>query len=98
MKNKEILNLEFHSEDLNENVTIREYFYKLMEAFWNEKENFSPKRPLGNSDWDGDIILCLIKNKLVEGSIDENGWLDDYDYEKVDKFILKRIIKPIFSI
>lgn len=92
-----ILDLKFKSEDLNKKVTIREFFFELMKALWEEKECFDGKRPFGNSGWDGDLIKCLIENKLVEGKLDEDGYLEDYDYAKVDKFIFNKIIKPLFG-
>ena len=92
-----ILDLKFKSDDLDKKVTIRQFFYELMKLLWEEKECFDGKRPFGNSGWDSDLITCLVKNKLVEGELDEDGFAINYDYGKVDKFILNKIIKPIFG-
>jgi len=91
-----ILDLKFYSNDLYRTVTVKEYFYELLKTFWEEKENFSGKRPLGNSDWDGDLIKLLIENELISGTLDQNGYIDDYDYKEADEYIINNIIKPIF--
>jgi len=94
----EVLDLKFYSNDLYKEVTIREYFYHLMKTLWEEQENFSGKRPLGNSDWDGDLIKCLIQNKLIKGTIDEDGYIDDYDYKEINKFVINKIFKTLFGV
>jgi len=91
-----ILDLKFKSEDLGKTVTIREFFFQLLKTLWIEKEEFSGSNPFGNSGWDGDLIKCLIKNKLIKGTLDD-GFLDEYDEKEVDKFVLDNIIKPIFN-
>ena len=98
METEEILNLKFKAQDLHKEVTIREFFYKLMEKLWIEQEGFNGKRPFGNSSWDGDLICCLVKNKLVKGKVDEDGYLEDYNYDKVNKFVIDKILKPLFGI
>ncbi len=99
MENKQdILVLKFKSQDLGKQVSIREFFYLLMKELWIEKEEFSGKRPFGNSCWDSDLIKCLITNKLIKGKIDSYGYIEDYDINKADKYILKEIIRPLFGI
>lgn len=93
-----ILELKFHSEDLDKEVTIREFFYELMNLLWEEKDEFSGKYAWGNSDWDGDLIKCLVKNKLITGVIDEDDNLDEYDEEEANKFVRENVIKPLFEI
>jgi len=93
-----ILELEFESTDLDQTVTIREFFGILMRTLWEEKENFSGKHPFGNSSWDSDLICCLIKNKLVTGSLDGYGDIADYNQDEVDKFVLLKIINPLFGL
>lgn len=98
METNEILDLKFKSDDLHKEITIREFFYKLMELLWIEQEGFDGKRPFGNSSWDHDLIKCLVVNKLVKGKVDEDGYLEDFDYDKVNKFVIKQILKPLFGI
>lgn len=93
-----ILDLEFKSQDLNKIITIRSFFYLLMEKLWLEQDCFDGKRPFGNSSWDGDLIKCLIENKLVKGSFDKYGYIDEYDLKEVNKFVIDKILKPLFGI
>ncbi len=90
-----ILDLKFESSDLEKEVTIREFFYHLLEALWIEKESFNSKRPFGNSDWDIDLIKCLIVNNFIEGEIDKEGYLVKYNRKKVQLFVIKTILKPM---
>jgi len=93
----EVLDLKFYSNDLYKEVTIREYFYCLMKTFWEEQENFSGKRPLGNSDWTIDLVECLIENKLVKGKKNKyDEW--DFEWKDVDKFVINEIFKPLFGV
>jgi len=48
---KQALELRFDS-DAGDNLTIRDYFYTLLTAVWNEGESFSGKRPFGNGGWE----------------------------------------------
>lgn len=101
MTSKQILELKFHSRDLEREVTIREFFYELLSALYVQKEMFDAKRPWGNSDWDGDLIICLITNKLVSGTLDgdeEQIWIDEYDEDEVNQFVEQKILQPLFNI
>lgn len=67
-------------------ATIREYLVKLLATLWDEGEGFSGKRPLGNSCWESDLYIPLIKAGIVEGVLDEeNGWLDEISDEAESK-------------
>jgi hypothetical protein len=94
----EVLDLKFYSNDLYKDVTIREYFYCIMKSLWEQQEYFSGKRPLGNSDWDGDLIKCLIQNKLIKGKIDKDGYIDKYSYKELNNFVIDKIFKPLFGV
>ena len=55
---------------------------------------FDSKRPFGNSDWDCDLIVCLIKNNIIYGKLDEDGCIEEYDWEQADK-IMEILVKSI---
>lgn len=93
-----VLELKFKSGDLGKKVTVRQFFFELMKTLWIEQEMFDGKRPFGNSAWDGDLIACLIKNKLIKGKLDEDGYIDDYDSKEAEKFVISKIIKPLFGV
>lgn len=53
--------------------TIREYLVELLDTLWNELDDFSGKRPFGNSSWDIELHEALFKAGLVEGFRDTAG-------------------------
>ena len=62
---RKALRVKFNFED--ETITVREYLHKLLETLWIEGEGFSSKRPFGNSGWENDLIIPLVKAGFVEG-------------------------------
>lgn len=62
-------------------ATIGEYLVKLLAELWHKQEEFSGKRPFGNSSWDWDLYMALVDAELITGSYDEDGCLDDADVE-----------------
>lgn len=85
MSNKEILKLKFYSKDLDREITIKDFFKKLLIKLLQEQEMFSSKRPFGNSDWDADLIVCLIKNNIIDGKLDEDDYIEDYDWKQYNR-------------
>ena len=63
MNSKEILDLKFYNNDLDKKITIKDFFKELLAKLLKEQEMFDSKRPFGNSDWDCDLIVCLIDSK-----------------------------------
>jgi hypothetical protein len=68
-----------------EAATIRDYLVKLLADLWSEQESFDSKRPFGNSCWENDLYLALVKAGIVEGVVDDEGWLDEMDDEAEEK-------------
>ena len=91
MTHKEILNLKFNRGDMPNTITLGDYLKKLFKTLWKDGEDFSSKRPLGNSDWQCEIYYVLIKNNVVEGTIDEYDCVYTVDYFQADKVILDLI-------
>lgn len=73
-------------------ATVREYLICLLETLWNEEEGFSSKRPFGNSGWTMDLHAALVRAGIVEGTFDEEGWLDKWDRKEADKQIALAIL------
>lgn len=71
--------------------TIGAYLIATLAELWREGGNFSGRRPLGDSDWDGPIAVALIRAGYVEGEIDEDGYLDGYDDKRVDRLVAEAI-------
>lgn len=103
MELNEILQLNVVRHDLNTEVTIRQYFYDLLSALWVQGENFSSKRPFGNSGWDYGVYVTLIREGLISGKIaaDEDGgnpYVDEINEVEARNFVINNILKPLFGI
>lgn len=92
MNYEEMANLKMYSNDLCKVLTIKEYFKEILLELWIEGEEFSGKRPFGNSGWDYDVLQCLIKNDIVKGKLDEDGYVDEVESDDWYK-IVAEIIK-----
>lgn len=93
MTNKEILDLEFESTDLNKKITIRDFFKELLATLFKEGEGFNGKRPFGNSGWDYDLCDCLAQNGIIDGECSDNFGFTvwDYDSKEAERKILELI-------
>jgi hypothetical protein len=74
--------LEFYCNDLDKKISIHDYLIELLKTLWEEQDEFSGKRPFGNSGWDYDLIGCLIANNIIEGKLDEYGYVIEGDTHK----------------
>jgi hypothetical protein len=88
------LDIEIYSTDLDQQITLREYFKKLLTQLWIDEESFNGKRPFGNSGWQYDVYTALIKHGLIEGKLDSDGYIEEVDEYKATQFIIK-IIKEL---
>lgn len=71
--------------------TVREYLTALLRTLWTEEEGFSAKRPFGNSSWQYDVYIPLVKAGLISGKLDEDGYVEECDDKAADKLILAAI-------
>lgn len=69
------------------NMTVKDYLVLLLETLW-EDDNFTSKRPFGNSGWRYDIFEAFARAGLVDGAWDKYGYL-----ETVDRATCEEIIK-----
>lgn len=67
--------------------TVRDYLIKLLSTLWGQAEDFSSKRPFGNSDWQWEVYAALAKAGLVEGSFDEDGYINEIDTGAADNLM-----------
>lgn len=88
---RRVLDLPMPDGNDAEAATVRDYLTKLLTLVWTENECFNGKRPFGNSGWDGDFDLALIGAGLVEGAIDEDGYVEEVDSEAVNRLVLAAI-------
>jgi hypothetical protein len=90
-----ILDVKMQDNDANAE-TIGDYLVALLATLWKEGEGFSGKRPFGNSGWEYELYIVLVKNDIVSGSFDEYDDLEDVDTEKADR-IIQEAIKCLYQ-
>lgn len=71
-KAQQILSLELPSQSDFGPVTIRKALVRLLSLMWDDSENFSGKRPLGNSDWPEQITNAVIEAGLAANWTEAN--------------------------
>lgn len=86
----EILALPMAQNDA-EAATIKDYLKALLASLMTEGEGFSGKRPFGNSGWEYDIYAALVRGGAIEGSFDEDGFIEQVDDEEASAIMLKAI-------
>lgn len=92
MNGKKILDVTMDPERNDARAeTIRDYLKFLLRTVWLEGGGFSGKRPFGNSGWEGDLEVALIKANLVKGDVDEDGCINSVDSKEASKLIVKAI-------
>ena len=91
MNEAKILDLPM-SENGAEAKTVRDYLKKLLLGVWEKNECFSGKHPFGNSGWEHEIYAALVKGGAIEGTLDEDGWIDTIDADAANKMISKVIL------
>ncbi len=71
MTPRDALDITFYCDDLDQEMSVREYFKALLSVLWDEEEGFSGKRPFGNSGWQSDVGNAL----EVAGVEPHNGFI-----------------------
>lgn len=85
-----VLDLPMQANDADA-ATVRDYMKALLLTLLAEGEGFSGKRPFGNSGWDWDMHIPLVKAGLVRGTIDDDGYIEEHDSEKADEMIVAAV-------
>jgi hypothetical protein len=87
---RQVLDLDLGPNDSGER-TVRGYLLRLLRDVWTEGEGFDGKRPFGNSSWDYDIKVPMLKAGLVSGRLDSDGYVEQLDDAAADALILAAI-------
>lgn len=64
--------------DAGDQLTLKEYFKKMLLTLWREKECFDGKRPFGNSDWDAELLVILGRNQIIDLGFGKDRDPDDW--------------------
>lgn len=83
-------NLKIISDDVGE-LTLKEYLKLIFSNLWAEGEEFNSKRPFGNSDWQWKVYEAMIREKVIEGTIDDYGDIQDFNEAEAGKIIIDYI-------
>ena len=70
-----------------EEGTIRDYLFLLLRAVWHEQEGFSGKRPFGDSGWEYDMYIPLIRGGFIDGTLDDDGFVSSVDDDAASEYI-----------
>lgn len=79
MTPRELLDLPLPQNDAGA-TTIRGYLVTLLSAVWEQEQGFNGKRPFGNSGWQTDVYIPMMRAGLISGRMDE----DDYYVMEMD--------------
>lgn len=91
MDGKAILDLPMQKNDANAK-TVRDYLKALLKKLWVEEERFGGKRPFGNSGWQThDLGRTFIKARLIDGTLDEDGYVETCDDKALQRAVLAAI-------
>ncbi len=88
---KSILNVKMQDNDA-EAETIGDYLQTLLLDLWIQGEGFDSKRPFGNSCWAYELYEALVAAGLVEGYLDEDGYIESADMYEANNLIKKAIL------
>lgn len=77
--------------------TVRDYLRALLLQLWESREDFSSKRPFGNSGWEHELYVSLVLANVVEGTIreTEHGREVECDDEDTAHELITRAIKAM---
>lgn len=64
-------------------ATVRDYLIALLRKLWAGGEDFI-KRPFGNSGWQYEVYAPMVAAGLIDGKLDEDGWLEHADDRAAD--------------
>lgn len=92
----EVLDIPMGNNDADAE-TIGEYLVKLLETLWDEGEDFSGKRPFGNSGWQYELYHALAHAKVIDAEFDEE--LQEYDHYDKDaaEVLINRAIAALIE-
>jgi hypothetical protein len=97
MKLSDIMSLPLNNSSYDPGETIGTFFYQLFNELWIQGERFNSKRPFGNGGWHYDIYAVLIRNGLIPGELDNDGYVDKVDADYAQNWVSTHIITRLFS-
>lgn len=77
--------------------TVGEYLAALLAELLLEEEGFSGKRPFGNSGWFSELLIPLVQGGVIDGGVDEDGYLDHADEDTATRLLIESLKKALTS-
>lgn len=90
-KIRQFLDLPLDQPNDSGETTARGYLLRLLADVWRDGEGFNGKRPFGNSGWEGDLHLPMIRDGLVDGRLDSDGYIEAVDERQADELVYAAI-------
>jgi len=81
--------------DIGDDLTVRDYLRDLLLMLWEKGEEFSGKRPFGNSGWKYELYKPLIAGGFIPGTLDDDGYVNTVD-EKIATNYVRNLIIAVF--
>jgi len=72
--------------------TIGLYFERILTDMWTQPE-FDSKRPFGEGAWRQPVTIALIREGLVPGKLDEDGFVESVDQRELNRLVLKHLVR-----
>jgi len=73
--------------DIGDDLTVRDYLRDLLMTLWEKGEEFSGKRPFGNSGWKYELYRPLIAGGFIPGTLDDDGYVNTVDEEFATNYV-----------
>ncbi len=90
MTPRELLDLPLPSNDSGAS-TVRGYLVALLAGVWREEQGFDGKRPFGNSGWQTDVYVPMMRAGLISGRLEDDYYVMEMDYRAGGELILAAI-------
>lgn len=87
---QQLLDLELPDNDSGA-ATVRGYLVALLAELWREEAMFTGKAPFGNSGWQYDLYVPMVRAGMAPGRFDEDDELRDFDHRQADVLIQQAI-------
>lgn len=83
--------------DAGDDLSVRDYLCELLVMLWNEGEDFSGKRPFGNSGWEHDLYVPLVKAGFIDGKLDADGYIESLADSAAHMFVKQLIVAAFYG-
>ena len=83
---RDILALPMKANDASAE-TIGQFLMMVGAKVFLDQEDFSGKRPFGNSGWIYDVYEALIQGDALEGTLDEDGYVKECDSREAEAVV-----------